>query len=142
MIRKFEASDMTDVLNIWLTASIKAHGFVARDFWESKMDAMRNIYIPASETYVFSDNGTIKGFFSLSGDTLAAIFVSPDFQGKGIGRQLMDKSKSLRSELNLSVYQENPKSILFYTKCGFKIIQERVDEYTGHIEILMECSSQ
>jgi putative acetyltransferase len=141
MIRGFALSDMNDVLDIWLKASIKAHSFVGREFWESKIDDMRKIYIPASDTYVFSGNKTIKGFFSLHGDTLAAIFVSPDFQGKGIGQQLVDKAKSLRRKLNLTVYRENPKSIQFYIQCGFVIIKERVDEHTGHIEILMEYDS-
>lgn len=69
---------------------------------------------------------------------MAAMFVSLDAQGRGIGQQLMDKAKSLRQKLNLSVYRENEKSIQFYRKCGFKPVKERVDEGTGHVEILME----
>jgi len=138
MIRAFEPSDMNDVLHIWLEASIEAHGFVGREFWESRIDDMRETYIPDSDTYVFSENGTVKGFFSLHGDSLAAMFVSPDAQGKGIGQQLMNKAKSLRRKLNLTVYRENKKSIQFYGKCGFKQVKERADEHTGYIEILME----
>lgn len=141
MIRAFEPSDMNDVLNIWLEASIGAHGFVGREFWESRIDDMRETYIPDSDTYVFSENGTVKGFFSLHGDSLAAMFVSPDAQSKGIGQQLMNEAKSLRRKLNLTVYRENEKSTQFYWKCGFKLVKERVDEHTGHIEILMEYSS-
>jgi len=141
MIRAFEASDMNDVLNIWLEASIRAHSFVGKEFWESKIDDMRETYIPNAETYVYSDGATVKGFFSLDGDRLAAMFVSPDDQGKGIGRRLMDKAKSLRKKLTLAVYRDNPESIQFYRKCGFTIIKERVDEHTGHIEILLEYNS-
>jgi putative acetyltransferase len=140
MIRAFESSDMSDVLNIWLEASIGAHGFVGKEFWESRVDDMRETYIPDSDTYVFLENGTVKGFFSLHADSLAAMFVSPDAQGKGIGQQLMNKAKSLRRKLNLSVYRENEKSIQFYRKCGFNSVKERVDEHTAHIEILMEYS--
>ena len=141
MIRPFTPFDMEQVLSIWFEASIKAHDFVAKEFWESKVSDMRKKYIPDSDTYIFLDNGIIKGFFSLYGNTLAAIFVSPDFQGKGIGRQLVDKAKSLRRKLNLTVYRENPQSVQFYSNCGFTIIKERVNEHTGHIEILMEYNS-
>ena len=141
MIRAFESSDMNDVLDIWLMASIEAHSFVGSEFWKSKIDDMRKTYIPAYDTYVFTDDGIIKGFFSLHDNTLAAIFVSPDFQSKGIGQQLMKKAKALRKKLDLTVYQENPKSIQFYRECGFTIASERIDEHTGHIEILMEYSS-
>jgi len=141
MIRAFESSDMDAVLDIWLRSSIEAHSFVGREFWESKIEDMRKTYIPASDTYVFIDSEIIKGFFSLYGDTLATMFVSPDFQGNGIRQRLMGKAKSLRNKLNLTVYKENPRSIDFYRKCGFVIIKERVDEHTGHVEILMEYCS-
>jgi len=141
MIRAFESSDMNDVLNIWLEATIRAHGFVGKEFWESRVRDMRETYIPASDTYVFSENGTVKGFFSLNGESLAAMFVSPDAQGKGIGQQLMKKAKSLRKKLYLTVYQENTRSVDLYRKCGFLIIEEKVDKHTGHMEILMEYNS-
>ena len=141
MIRAFEVSDMNDVLDIWLRASIETHNFVGREFWKSKIEDMQKTYIPASDTYVFIDSEVIKGLFSLHGDTLAAMFVSPDFQGNGIGQQLMNKAKSLRTKLNLTVYKENLRSVVFYRKCGFVIIKEKVDEHTGHVEILMESCS-
>lgn len=64
MIRAFEAADMFEVLNIWLKASIRAQDFATEEYWESRVDDMREIYIPASETFVFSENGAILGFFS------------------------------------------------------------------------------
>ena len=137
MIRPFKESDMEKVLSIWLDASIEAHDFVARDFWESKVKEMRDIYIPASETYVYDNQGVIYGFASLVENTLAAIFVAPSAQGRGIGKKLMNKAKESRQELHLSVYKENKKSIAFYKKCGFEAVKEQIDEHTGHSELFM-----
>ncbi|MBD2814389.1 hypothetical protein ID850_06350 [Xenorhabdus sp. Flor] len=83
MIRKFTEADMDDVLTIWLEASIKAHHFVAADFWKSQVENMRNLYIPASEVYVYVQNGKIIGFYALHNDVLATIFVLPNSQGQG-----------------------------------------------------------
>jgi len=141
MIRSFETPDMTQVLGIWLQASIKAHYFVAKEFWESKVAEMRDIYLPASETYVHEREGVIQGFISLYGDTLAAIFVAPGAQGHGIGRQLMATSKEVRQVLNLTVYKENRCSIAFYEKCGFETVGEQVDAHTGHLELVMAFNS-
>jgi putative acetyltransferase len=141
MIRQFELSDMEQVLSIWLDASIKAHNFIAKEFWESKLSAMRDVYLPSAENYVYDEKGIIKGFVSLDYNTLAAIFVLPGIQGKGIGKQLMAKTKTVRNHLNLTVYKENKKSIGFYKKCGFKVLKEQIDEHTGHTELFMVFNS-
>ncbi|MBI9074110.1 MAG: GNAT family N-acetyltransferase [Desulfatibacillum sp.] len=65
------------------------------------------------------------------------MFVSPKEQGRGIGGLLMDKAKSLRNRLRLSVYKENQKSVRFYEKRGFSAVQEQMDEHTGCPEIVM-----
>ncbi|TQV66169.1 N-acetyltransferase [Exilibacterium tricleocarpae] len=142
MIRSFKPTDMEAVIDIWLNASIKAHDFVAADFWRSKVAEMREVYIPASETYVYEENGEVKGFASLYEDTLAAIFVAPNAQGGGIGKSLMRKAKDARRKLQLNVYKENVNSVDFYLKCGFKPITEQVDAHTGHIEISMEFARE
>ncbi len=141
MIRKFQQSDIDQVISIWLEASIKAHDFVTSDFWKSKVKDMREIYIPSGETYVYGEERIIQGFISLYNDTIAAIFVSPGYQGKGIGKQLIQKAKDVRAILNLTVYKKNQKSIEFYKKCGFTIEQEQIDQHTRHPELLMKFSS-
>ena len=137
MIRAFKPSDMEPVLQIWLDASIQAHHFIPKQFWESRMNDMRNIYVPSGETYVYLEENNILGFMSLMENTLAALFVVPEQQGKGIGKQLMAKAKLLRQDLVLTVYKENQNSIEFYKKCGFVIVKEQIDVHTAHPELVM-----
>lgn len=136
MIRRFQQSDMDRVLQIRLAASIQSHNFVPQALWESKVCDMRDIYLPASETYVYDAGGVVQGFVSLCGDTLAAIFVSFDAQGSGIFKQLMAYAKTIRTRLNLTVYKQNRKSVTFYAKCGFHI-EKQLDGQTGHSELVM-----
>lgn len=138
MIRAFSSTDMEEVLNIWLSASVRAHDFVEPDFWAARLDDMRNIYLPSSETYVYEADGKIKGFFSLHEQTLAAIFVAPEYQGEGIGQQLMAKAKALRPRLTLEVYEANRKSVEFYRLCGFAKVAAKMDPHTGHRALVME----
>ena len=132
---------MDDVIAIWLDASVAAHDFVDRHFWQSKVGAMRDTYIPASETYVYEDEEGTKGFCSLRENNLAAMFVAPVHQGKGIGRMLIQKAKQLRGDLTLRVYTDNGKAVRFYEMCGFKRVSEEVDEHTGHAELVMRFDS-
>ncbi|MCL5424030.1 MAG: GNAT family N-acetyltransferase [Gammaproteobacteria bacterium] len=138
MIREYREADIEPILDIWLSASIKAHAFAGPTFWKSKVSEMRNDYIPASETFVFEVEGQIVGFYCLYGSTLAAIFVSPSLQGKGIGSALMEDAKSRRVCLQLSVYSQNSPSINFYKQHGFISLGEQIDEQTGQPEFIME----
>jgi len=106
MVRTFEPQDMERVLDIWLRASIKAHDFIDASYWQSNVVAMRELYIPASQTIVIEDQSAVQGFCSLLDNQLAALFVDPAQQGRGLGRQLLEHVKSLRTELSLAVYKE------------------------------------
>lgn len=137
MIRPFQKEDMEPVIQIWLESSIQAHNFISEDFWTAKAKDMRAIYLPAAETYVYEDVDDVNGFISLYENTIAAIFVSPCCQGKGIGKELIAKAKELRKTLQLTVYKANHKSISFYEKCGFKFLSVQQDEHTGFTELVM-----
>lgn len=138
MIKKFQEYDIEEVLDIWLKASIIAHDFIDSSYWVSELNNMRQTYIPDSETYVYENQHGICGFFSLNENILAAIFIKPVHQGKGIGTKLLKKAKELRNNLKLTVYKENPKSILFYKKAGFKFVKKQEDEHTGHSELILQ----
>ncbi len=138
MIRPFQESDMPDVLDIWLNASLISHDFISDEFWKAKVEDMKNIYLPASETYIFEEEGKVLGFISLYGNSLAAIFVNPKSQGKGIGQELIKEAKTRRDELHLSVYAKNTNSVRFYLNCGFQEVNENIDTHTGEKEILMK----
>lgn len=141
MIRSFKQSDIENILNVWLKASIEAHSFMPAEYWESKVNDMREIYLPASENYVYEDDVEILGFISIYQNNLAALFVSPSTQGNGIGSKLIEYIKDKYKKLNLCVYKENKNSIAFYKKHGFTIAGERIDEHTGHPEINMKLDS-
>lgn len=141
MIREYNENDMSAVLDIWLRASIRAHDFVVAEFWEAQVGNMRDIYIPASTTYVYELNSQVLGFYAIYENTLAAIFVSPENQGEGIGKQLISHAKSGRSPLSLSVYKENHASFQFYLSQGFCVVSEQADEHTGHQEYTMAFRS-
>lgn len=138
MIREYTKQDIDRILAIWLSSSIEAHSFIEPGFWESKVNDMRDVYIPASETFIYESDGEVVGFYSLYGNNLAAIFMAPGSQGKGMGTVLLDHAKKRRERLRLTVYKENVPSVKFYEKHDFISLGEQVDEHTGHLEIVMQ----
>lgn len=143
MIREATSQDIDRIIDIWLGASLLAHDFISFDYWIGNQEAMRNYYIPSCKTYVYEDRESreVLGFVSMNDDYLAAIFVTPAFQGKGIGKKLLNYVKNISPEITLSVYSKNTPSIHFYTREGFRQIEERLDENTNEYEWVMKYDS-
>ncbi len=139
MIRAFKEEDTEAVIRIWLEASILSHSFIDKAYWEEKADAMRTLYLPLSEVVVDEDKdmGEVVAFIAFVEDYLAALFVAPAHQKKGVGSRLLALAKKMRDTLELSVYAENERAVAFYRKNGFRMTNKRIEEMTGHTELLM-----
>lgn len=139
MIRKLNEADIDKVMDIWMKSTIKAHDFISKEYWQNNYNTVKEVYIPMSETFVYKDVQGIKGFISvINNEFIGALFVDIDFQGNGIGKQLLDYAVSKYGKLQLAVYKENKKSVEFYINRGFKIIEEQINDDSKHVEYIME----
>ncbi|MEN8416047.1 N-acetyltransferase [Acinetobacter radioresistens] len=129
-IRPASSDDFDKLVDIWFEASIRAHHFIPESYWEENKAEMQNNYLPRSEVYLAEDEQQIYGFIALVENEIAAIFVAPDQQGKGIGKLLISHAKNLRPQLVLNVYQDNKNSIAFYKSEGFEVVQESFETET------------
>lgn len=136
MIRKFEVNDIDRVMDIWLYTNIKAHDFIPESYWHGKSETVRKM-LPDAELFVYEENSEIQGFVGLMGDYIAGIFVDPNSQSKGIGKELLDFVKKTRPELSLQVYKKNTRAVRFYLREGFAVLNEQTDENTGETELVM-----
>lgn len=117
MIRPFQEGDTERLIEIWYTTSMEAHAFVPDDFWEREREVVRNKYIPITESYMFEEDGVAVAFISLlEPDEVGALFVLPQYQGRGIGSKLILHAADLKGSLRLSAFKENPKAIQFSEK--------------------------
>lgn len=139
MIRQFKKNDLLAVMQIWLDTNIKAHDFIPKEYWESNYEIVKEI-LPDAEIYVHEDDtaGFIDGFIGLTDNYIAGIFVKEDKQSKGIGKQLLNYVKNIKSNISLSVYQKNTKAVRFYKREQFQIVSESVDDITNEKEFIME----
>ena len=67
---------------------------------------------------------------------LSAIYLLPEYQGKGIGLSLLntgiEKLKDVK-EIHLDVEKENTIGTTFYKAKGFRTVDEYDDNFDGHI---------
>lgn len=130
---------MDAVLEIWIRGSLQAHGFIEESYWERQKERLRENLLSHAITAVYCDPTTerIGGFISLVENFIVALYVAPEEQGRGIGHNLLQRAKYLYPVLELSVYTENRAALSFNLREGFQIVLRRIDQATGHEEVLM-----
>jgi putative acetyltransferase len=90
VIRPYTDRDLADVLDAWHFASLEAHSFLSKKFFEAERQLIAEQWLPASEIFVFETHGCVVGSVSMSGNEVGGIFVTPEYQSRGVGGVLLD----------------------------------------------------
>ena len=135
MIRKYQPSDVDDVLAAWEAASALAHPFVSAKFLDQERHNIPNLYLPNAETWVWDSDEKVVGFIALLGNEIGGLFVDPVFHRKGIGGALLEHARELKGELDVDVFEANSIGRAFYKKHGF-VQMHRVEEQVDGFDLL------
>lgn len=139
MIKDLEVNYLDQVMDIWLKTNISAHKFIRDEYWKNNYEFVKQI-LPTSKVKIFIEDGIIKGFMGMVDDYVAGLFVPEEYQGQGIGKQLLEECKSRHKNLLLDVYVENEQAVGFYKRNGFEIVNEKENEDTKKSEYSMVWS--
>lgn len=133
MIRESTVDDLAPILALWMESTIYAHPFIEESYWRESESIVRDVYLPAAQTWVWEEKGVLKGFASVM-DTqfLGALFVEPGAIRRGIGKALVQYVQQRFSLLSLEVYQKNQSAVNFYHALGFRIEDSAWQEETQH----------
>jgi GNAT superfamily N-acetyltransferase len=146
-IRRATAGDAEAVCQIVMQALRETN---ARDYPASVIDRLV-LTLPAAvasklqewHAYVAVADGRVVGTASLDGNTVRAVFVHPDYQGRGVGTKLMDaveQAANTQSEVTLDV-QSSITAQQFYAKRGFKVVREAFHDEERTIFMSKDISS-
>lgn len=135
MIRAFGEEDLEELLDVWYRASLIAHSFLSQEFLTVERREIADVWLPMAETMVYEADGRVVGFLALIGNEVGAVFVDPDYQGRGIGRSLMDRARESRQFLELDVFEANAVGRGFYDAYGFELVGRHIHEASGQPEL-------
>ena len=130
-LRQYKNSDLGAVLTSWERATRLAHPFMTDEFIAKERKNTAEIYLPNTDTWVIEFDKEVKGFIALMGNEVGAIFLQPEFHGKGAGKALMDKAQELHGDLEVEVFKENLIGRKFYSRYGFEFLEQKLHEPTG-----------
>ncbi len=125
------------VMDIWLAGNLAAHSFIPADYWHNQYPFVQSA-LQKSTVFVYLVNNSVRAFVGLPEPRfIAGLFVAPEWQGRGIGRDLLRHCKFLETELRLYVYARNVRAYAFYLRHGFRLEDERPDPLHGEMESLL-----
>jgi putative acetyltransferase len=135
MLRSYRHDDLEALLDVWYRASLIAHWFLSEEFLGVERRQIAEDWLPVSETTVAETDGRVVGFLSLVGNEVGGIFVDPEYQGRGIGRALMDHARRARPHLELVVFEDNLMGRRFYDAYGFLQVDRQIHAESGRYEL-------
>ena len=136
MIRTFQNTDTSQVMDLWLHGNMDAHPFIPAAYWQSNLSMVQEQLLQA-EVYVYEDQGAVQGFIGLQEDYIAGIFVKKEARSSGIGKKLLGHVKTIHPFLTLNVYEKNRRAMEFYKREGFSVTMTETDPDTGETDVTM-----
>lgn len=137
-IKRAEKSQTYEILDLWLRTAVHSNPFIENNFWEKYYDKIKNKYFTDSEGFVYIIDNKIVGFICVTEDnSIAGLFVDPDYQKKGIGTEMIEFAKTEYSLLHLMVYAKNRSMLNFSTHRGFVIDGAIRNPYNEQIQYTM-----
>lgn len=155
IIRRIERSDIPELSVVARKTYSETFGHtMASGELETELEATRseryfNSILESDEILVAVIDGRLAGYLQIcdvrydpksieyteKDQSIHAIYVHSDFQGKGIGRALMDAAfqhQRIKSAENvfIDVFEENVRAVNFYHSYGFKNV--------GHIDVVID----
>ena len=128
---------MEETLRVFRAACLPSHPFLSPAFFEKSELAMRARTLAGFDTYVLDDGG-IRGFLSHHGPFIDALFVDPEYQSRGLGKQLLDHLKTRLPSIQLTVFAQNPRAIRFYQREQFWAVKLIDHRETGETIVLLK----
>ena len=120
-IRASRPDETGRLFEIWQAAVAATHDFLAPDHLEMITGIVREQYLPNAEFWVATDEADRPlGFIGMSGANVDSLFIDPEYQGRGIGRALMDHARALTPALSVDVNEQNAAAVAFYRRLGFR----------------------
>ena len=94
-------------------------------------------------TYVYEEDGVVKGFVRVNGKEIEKLFVETAFQGMGIGGALLEHVIQNTIANSLLVLEKNKGAVRLYERYGFHMTEQRqrVDDTEEYLVRMERCGA-
>lgn len=124
-------------VQMWRASMEQALGITDHHTWQEQLDYLERL-AQTNSVRLAVDQATnqVVGIMAVEGAELNQLYIHTEYQGRGIGTQLLDLAKALSpGQLYLYTFEVNKKAQRFYEQHGFIIIGRGVEQESGMADI-------
>ncbi len=122
-IIQYNSAYAEDAVRMWRESKERAISQKEIHSFEDHVFFLNNILNRGNEIYIATDNNKVIGIIAFNGNEINQLYIHNDYQGKGLGKKLLDMAKiNSKGRLTLYTFEVNHKAQRFYERNGFKII--------------------
>lgn len=124
---------LIDALTTLWEASVRAtHHFLTEDDIQKLTPFVKMGLLGIGTLVVARDNQNPIAFMGIEADKIEMLFVSPDYFGKELGRELAELGIAQYGVRYVDVNEQNPQATGFYTHIGFKVFERTEFDEQGN----------
>ncbi|MES2306497.1 MAG: GNAT family N-acetyltransferase [Gemmatimonadota bacterium] len=123
-VRPATADDSDALLSLWERSARASHNFLT----EADIESLRPLVAvelagnAIGWWVLVGDNSERAGFLGFANNAIEALFLDPEYQGRGGGTALVAIAEGLaNAPLRVDVNEQNPAALRFYQKQGFEV---------------------
>jgi ribosomal protein S18 acetylase RimI-like enzyme len=125
MIVAYSENRALELVRLWRASFERALGVVDPHPLEEQLAFLQREVVPRHKLLLVLDGaeGPVTAFIAFSKEKVAQLYVHIDYQGRGMGKALLDVAKGESSgRLHLFTFARNTLARRFYEKNGFREI--------------------
>lgn len=107
-------------MDIWRAAVDATHDFLSPQD-RHEIEEMLSGFLPTAPLWLAVDgDDRAIGFMLMNGSHMEALFIHPEYRGRGVGRALVEHGLSLQPTMTTDVNEQNGQALRFYERLGFR----------------------
>lgn len=142
-ILPYDETHGPEVVQVWRESFAQALGdpkCLIHSF-ENQLAFLNRVLVPQYEVWVVRDTAENKtvGLMVNNQEEINQLYLAREYQGRGIGRELVDRAKKSSSGmLRLYTFEVNQGAQRFYENLGFQVIRRGSENELNMDDILYE----
>jgi len=115
-------------VEIWRRAVDATHHFLMTEDRVAIEEEVRAFFPAAKFVVACNPQDEPVGFMLMDGAHLEALFIDPDYRGKGVGKALLQSATRKGDVITTDVNEANAEALGFYERMGFQTVgRSRLD---------------